>query len=205
MGRGGSPAWAQFLLEPQLFLEPQVLHLLAAAPAVLPTAVLHMGAAGSGHTEPGDPAVRLQRRLQLNRAGQLVAATVEGATRVREAQLEQAESGGRGEDHGAGSAGDRGGTRTPGSEGRNRPDVFIAGRPHEPAVWRCRQAASLSALISRHRPLRPRKPIRASTGRVDSACRTGLGGRRGRGEGGAGSSSNMGKFICIIAAHSHSD
>lgn len=48
---------------------------------------------------------------------------------------------------------------------------FYTGGPHEPAVWRCRQAASLSAPISRHGQLRPREPIRALNGRVDSACR----------------------------------
>lgn len=105
---GGSPACAQLLLQPQRLLEPQVLHLLAAAPAVLPAAVLHMGAAGGCHPEPGHPAGTLQRRLQLHRAGQLVAAAVEGAARVREAQLE-GETGGRGQDHGAaGGAGGAG-------------------------------------------------------------------------------------------------
>lgn len=94
----------QRLLQPQLLLILQVLHLLTAALPLLPTAVVHAGAAGGGHPEGGHPA--WLHRLQLHGAGQFVPAAVEGPARIREEQLEHFQFVSRGQNHG-GNGGDQ--------------------------------------------------------------------------------------------------
>lgn len=89
--------FAEQLLQPQLLLVLQVLHLLAAALAVLPPAVFHASAAGGGDSETGHFAGL--RRLQLHGAGHFVPAAVEGPARVGEEQLEDSELVTRGLDH----------------------------------------------------------------------------------------------------------
>lgn len=85
------------LLQPQLLLILQVLHLLDAALAVLPPAVLHAGAAGGGDSEASHFAGL--RHLQQHGAGHFVPAAVEGPSRVGEEQLEDSELVARGQNH----------------------------------------------------------------------------------------------------------
>lgn len=91
------PTFSEHLLQPQLFLVLQVFHLLAVVFAVLPTAVVHAGAAGGGDREAGHLAGLL--RLQVHAAGQFLPAAVEGPGGIRENQQEDFEFVGRKQNH----------------------------------------------------------------------------------------------------------
>lgn len=107
------PTFTKLLLQPQLLLVLQVLHLLAAVLAVLPAAVLYASAAGGSDPEAGQPAGL--SRLQLHGAGQFLPAAVEGLAGIREDQLEDFQLVHRRQNHdgtGAGADSGTGGTGT---------------------------------------------------------------------------------------------